>query len=150
MSPVVLRAYPFPRTGGSDPRGSISRILIRAAANAERPTPQRGPTILAVHYPPNARRLRWNEPSTTRHVNDSPERFRVTHPFHPYCSREFKIAAWRRNWTEDRVYYTDGSRRLRSVPTGWTNLIVEDPIVCLSAGRSHFKALDLLELAALM
>jgi hypothetical protein len=33
------------------------------------------------------------------------ECFRVIHPYHPLFGQEFRILEWRRNWTEDRVYF---------------------------------------------
>jgi hypothetical protein len=38
----------------------------------------------------------------------------------------------------------------RSLPARWTSAIAEDPAVVVSAGRSHFRAADLVELAKLV
>jgi hypothetical protein len=92
----------------------------------------------------------WSKQSTTHDINDSLQFFRITHPFHPYTGKQFQIVAWQRNWSEDRVYFKDDKQRLKSVPTGWTDLVVDDPVVFLSDGCSHFKVSDLLELAELM
>ncbi|MFC1612027.1 DUF5372 family protein, partial [Myxococcota bacterium] len=58
--------------------------------------------------------------------------------------------AWRHNWTEDRVYFQDDSKRLRSVPSQWTNLVSDDPVVVIGAGRAHVRVADMLELADLL
>ena len=92
----------------------------------------------------------WSTPSTTYDKYRPPERFRITHPFHPSTGKEFEIVAWHHNWTEDRVYFHGGKNRLRSVPASWTNLVVDDPVVVLSNGRLYFRALDLLDLAELV
>ena len=56
----------------------------------------------------------------------------------------------RHNWGEDRVYFHDDDERLTSVPTVWTSISTADPFVAVSAGRSPFKAQDLLEVAELI
>jgi len=70
----------------------------------------------------------------------------VTHPFHPLLGREFKIVTVRQNWGEHRVYYHDEDKRLRSIPAAWTSVFGEDPFVMVAAGRSPFRANDLVEL----
>jgi len=76
--------------------------------------------------------------------------FVVTHPFHPLAGKVFTLVTRKLNWGEDRVmYYTDASR-LRSMPTSWTNEADDDPFTAASAGRSYFRADDLMELAALL
>ena len=37
-----------------------------------------------------------------------------------------------------------------SISSHWTDLVVEDPFVVMSAGRSYFRVEDLLELARLI
>ena len=57
----------------------------------------------------------------------------------------------RRNaWGEDRVYFHDDTGRLRRLPTAWTSVAPPDAFVALSAGRSHFRVEDLLQLVALI
>jgi hypothetical protein len=85
-------------------------------------------------------------PSTALDKSSAPERFRITHPFHPYAGDEFELVVWRHNWSEERVYFEDVSGRLRSVPVGWTDLRADDPVVVVGGGRSHFRVEDLLEL----
>ena len=60
------------------------------------------------------------------------------------------MVTWRRNWREDRVYFHDEERKLRSVPSQWTSLVCEDPVVVVSAGRAHFRFAELLELATVL
>jgi hypothetical protein len=57
---------------------------------------------------------------------------------------------YRRNWGEDRVYFQAADGDLTSIPATWTNLCPTDPFVAVSAGRSLFRADDLLELAVLV
>ena len=74
----------------------------------------------------------------------------MTHPFHPLCGREFRLVRYRLNWGEERVYFEDDEGRLSSVPAGWTSVSPPDPFVVVSAGRSHFRVVDLLELSRLL
>ena len=60
------------------------------------------------------------------------------------------LVTFRQNWSEDRVFFYDDDGRLTSVPAGWTSLSAADPFVAVSAGRSPFKAQDLLEVAELI
>ena len=60
------------------------------------------------------------------------------------------MVAWRHNWSEDRVYFHDDEKKLRSVPSPWTSLVSEDPVVAVGAGRAHFRFAELLELATLL
>jgi Family of unknown function (DUF5372) len=83
-------------------------------------------------------------------ASGSSRRFRVTHPFHPLHGREWELVARRHNWSEDRVYFHDDGGRLRTIPAAWTSVDEVDPIVALGAGRSPFRAADLVELAELV
>jgi hypothetical protein len=74
----------------------------------------------------------------------------VTHPFHPLRGREYDLIDYRHFWSEDRVVYVDETGEARSLPARWTSAAAEDPTVVLSAGRSHFRVADLLELAKLV
>jgi hypothetical protein len=60
------------------------------------------------------------------------------------------VVAWRHNWAEDRVYFHDDEKKLKSVPSQWTSLVSEDPVVVVGAGRAHFRFAELLELATLL
>lgn len=57
---------------------------------------------------------------------------------------------FRQSWGEDWLYFYDDGGRLVSVRTSWTDVGAQDPFVVLAAGRSHFRPVDLLELAALV
>jgi hypothetical protein len=56
----------------------------------------------------------------------------------------------RHNWGEDRVFYRDQWGHLTSMPAGWTSVEAEDPFVVVAAGRSWFRANELVELARLV
>jgi hypothetical protein len=76
--------------------------------------------------------------------------FRVTHLFHPLYGHEFSLVERRTTWGEDRVYFHDDTGKLRRIPTAWTSAAAPDAFVEISAGRSHFRIEDLLQLAALI
>ena len=48
------------------------------------------------------------------------------------------------------MYFHKEGEHLVSVPASWTDIIAEDPVVQLAAGRALFRALDLVELAQLL
>jgi hypothetical protein len=73
----------------------------------------------------------------------------VTHPFHPLLGREYDLIQYRHFWGEDRVVYVDEKGEARSLPARWTSVAAEDPAVVVSAGRSHFRVADLVELTKL-
>ncbi len=60
------------------------------------------------------------------------------------------MVAWRHNWSEDRVYFHDDEKKLRSVPSHWTSLVSEDPVLVVGGGRAHFRFAELLELATVL
>lgn len=72
---------------------------------------------------------------------------RVTHPFHPLLGRKFELIAYRQTWGEYRVFFYDARGRWVGLPAGWTDAVEPDPVVVQAAGRSHFRAEDLLRLA---
>jgi hypothetical protein len=55
-----------------------------------------------------------------------------------------------RRWSEDRVYFEDDQGRAVSLRGQWTDVFSPPPVVMLAAGRSAFRADDLLELARLL
>lgn len=57
---------------------------------------------------------------------------------------------YRSNWGEQRVYFHDAEGRLMALPAAWTDVVSLDPVVAISAGRSAFRAADLLELTRLI
>ena len=90
------------------------------------------------------------KPSSAPDPSGSSETFRVTHPFHPLCGREFALVTYRRDWWGHRVYFHDDAGRLASLPAQWTSVFPADPYVAISGGRSPFRVQDLLELAQLI
>ncbi len=76
--------------------------------------------------------------------------FRVTHPFHPLHGREFVVLTWVRRCGVDWIYFTDEHGRNTAMRAQWTSLFSPPPLVALAAGRSAFRADDLLELARLL
>ncbi len=74
----------------------------------------------------------------------------MTHPFHPWCGREFALVTYRLNWGEERVYFHDDTGRLAAIPVRWTSVFPADPFVLVSAERSPFRFAELRELARLV
>ena len=60
------------------------------------------------------------------------------------------MVAWRQNWAEDRVYFEDDRKKLRSLPSQWTSLVSDDPALVVAAGRAHFRVAELLVLVTLL
>jgi hypothetical protein len=77
-------------------------------------------------------------------------RVRVTYPFHPLAGQEFEFVKRRRNWQRDRVYLLDGEGELVSLPAEWTDAVLVDLFVVVSAGRAPFHVDRLLELVELI
>ena len=75
---------------------------------------------------------------------------RITHPFHPLFGREIDFVDRQQRWGEDRVLYRDPDGYLLSLPARWTSVEAEDPFAVVAAGRSHFRAADLIDLTALL
>jgi len=96
------------------------------------------------------RRRRWPGSSTTPDANGLSRRFRIAHPFHPWSGQEFELVTYLHTWGENRVYFHKDGDHLVSVPASWTDVVAEDPLVHLAAGRSLFRAVDLIELAQLV
>ncbi len=84
-------------------------------------------------------------------VNQLKQRVTITHPFHPECGQELELVGYRRSWGSECVDCYDKEGRLVTVPLEWTDATgVEDPFLVVSAGRSHFRVEDLLQLAELI
>jgi len=77
-------------------------------------------------------------------------RFRITHPFHPLCGREFEGIALFTAFREGRVSYYDDNGRLVSMPIGWTDRSAVDPFVVVANGRALFRPADLLALSRML
>ncbi|PZG84511.1 hypothetical protein C1I97_34040 [Streptomyces sp. NTH33] len=75
---------------------------------------------------------------------------RVTHPFHPWCGREFVFVDRRLAWDEDRVSFVDENGEVASLPAAWTDIDPVDPFVVVAAGRCPFRVDDLLAAADLI
>ena len=48
------------------------------------------------------------------------------------------------------MFYRDPDGYLLSLPARWTSVEAEDPFVVMAAGRSRFRAVDLVDLAVLV
>jgi len=110
-------------------------------------------TIKALRLPaahPAALRFPWHEPSTAPVPDGAVQTFRVTHPFHPLRGREFVLLTSVRRWNEERVYFEDEQGRAISLRAQWTSVFSPPPLVAIAAGRSAFRADDLLQLARLL
>jgi hypothetical protein len=83
-------------------------------------------------------------------VGTTPNRFRITHPFHPLHGSEYELVTRKVTWGEDRVFYYDQTGNLKSFQSNVTDLLPEDAFALISAGRSAFRAEDLLELRRLI
>lgn len=62
----------------------------------------------------------------------------------------FKLIERRTTWGEDRVYFNDEKGEFRRMPTAWTSVSARSVFEKISAGRSHFRVEDLLQLVALI
>jgi len=92
----------------------------------------------------------WLQPSTTPDASGLNRRFRIIRPFHPWSGQDFELVTYLHTWGEHRVYFHKEGEHLVPVPATWTDILAEDPVVQLAAGRSLFRAMDLLELAELL
>ncbi|MBC8461405.1 MAG: hypothetical protein H8D67_25810 [Deltaproteobacteria bacterium] len=72
--------------------------------------------------------------------------FRITHPFHPLHNKKFEIYSIKKPHGESRVYFYNMKSRMVSVPLRWTDIGPPDPFVKIAAGRSFFRADDLIRL----
>jgi len=87
---------------------------------------------------------------TTPIVRTEPQKFRITHPFHPLSGREFELLWCKDHPAARRVCFLDKKGRRCEIPLSWTDLAPEDPFLALSSGRNWFRVADLLELACLI
>jgi len=60
------------------------------------------------------------------------------------------LATRKQNWGEDRVMYYGPRGRLRSMLASWTSVDEGDAFSQAAAGRSRFRADDLLRLCSLI
>ncbi len=95
--------------------------------------------------------MRWPAPSTTADANGLSRRFKIIHPFHPWSGEEFDLVTHLHTWGENQVYFQrEESEHLVSVPASWADVVPQDPVVQLAAGRSLFRVPDLLELVQMV
>jgi hypothetical protein len=65
--------------------------------------------------------------------------------------QEYEMVGFAHTWGEHRVFFREaGQTRVRALPATWTDVVGADPFVVLSAGRSHFRPENLLQLALLL
>jgi hypothetical protein len=83
-------------------------------------------------------------------LSDQRQVFTVTHPFHPLNGQQYALIDQRKTWGEDRVYFYDTAGTLRHLPSGWTSVSTSSEYATPSATRAHFRAVDLLQLVALI
>jgi len=76
--------------------------------------------------------------------------FEVIHPFHPWRGRRFELVEYKNAWGEDRVYFHNEQQQLIALPASWTDVVLADPFVSISAGRAMFRADDLFDLVRLV
>ena len=79
-------------------------------------------------------------------MGNTPNRFRITHPFHPLRGTEYELVTRKLTWGEDRVFYYDQAGALKSFLSNVTDVTSEDAFGHVSAGRSAFRVDDLQEL----
>jgi hypothetical protein len=60
------------------------------------------------------------------------------------------LLAYKSAWGEDRVYFRNEKNELTAMPASWTDVMDADPLVSLAAGRTLFRANDLVDLVALV
>jgi hypothetical protein len=100
----------------------------------------------AVDYGAGVRKRR----RTTRVRRIETQEFRITHPFHPLTGRGFEAIARKEHGGEHRVCFRDKKGRQCEIPLSWTDLAPDDALATLAAGKSWFRAADLLERARLV
>jgi hypothetical protein len=82
---------------------------------------------------------------------EGPQRFSITHPFHPLCGSSFVALAQRHAWGEQRVFFADPqTQELRSLPLLWTSLAPPDPFLVLAQERTILRFIDLQQLMQLL
>jgi Family of unknown function (DUF5372) len=92
----------------------------------------------------------WPTSTTAPPCDVASRTFQVTHPFHPWHGYKFELVAYKSAWGEDRVYFYNEQRELATLPASWTDVVDADPLVSMAAGRTLFRANDLLDLVALV
>ena len=92
----------------------------------------------------------YNGPSTAPNSSDKHRRVRITHPFHPLCSKEFDLIEHKCLFGESYLFFCHPSGHLRQIPAVWTDFLKTDAFVEVAAGRSSLHADFLLQLTELL
>ena len=79
-----------------------------------------------------------------------PEYFTVTHCFHPFYKRRFRLVEYSRRWGADKVSFFDDQQALSYLPARWTDRFPPDVFTVFSKGRAYFSIEALMELSALI
>jgi len=87
--------------------------------------------------------------STTSCVS-SRKTFKIIHPFIPQYKNEHEFVDRRQTWGQDRVVYLNKNGEAATIPTSWTDVAEPDTFTLQSAGSSHFRYADLVELSKLL
>jgi hypothetical protein len=111
---------------------------------ARRRSSHRARCVLRAPRVPSKKQSIARDPIDEKHL------FRITHPFHPLRGKTFELIESRKTWGEDRVYFHDNNGELRRIPTAWTSVSTRGVFETISAGRSHFRLEDLLQLVTLI
>jgi hypothetical protein len=80
--------------------------------------------------------------------NSDPEYFTITHCFHPFYKRRFRLVEYSRNWGADKVSFFDDQQALSYLPARWTDRFPPDVFTVFSKGRAYFSTDALIELSA--
>jgi Family of unknown function (DUF5372) len=88
--------------------------------------------------------------STAGCVGTTCPKLRITHPFHPLAGHEFDLICRRLHWGEDRVVYAGPDGGLHSIAASLTDVDPPDEFRRMADGGAAFRAVDLLELSALL
>lgn len=78
-------------------------------------------------------------------------KFRVTHPFHPLFCQEFESTGYKRLSCRNHFIFYNNTGKKTTIPVKWTDMPEEEDVyVIISAGRSYFRAEDLIGLSDLV
>jgi hypothetical protein len=80
--------------------------------------------------------------------NSNLEYFTITHCFHPFYKRRFRLVEYSRNWGADKVSFFDDQQALSYLPARWTDRFPPDVFTVFSKGRAYFSTDALIELSA--
>jgi hypothetical protein len=88
----------------------------------------------------------YHELTTVPSAVNGEQTFRITHPFHPLCGREYILITHRLNWGEDRVSFKDENGDYHCIPAQWTDINPPDPFEQCGNNDSYFRIADLIEI----